>query len=118
MKKIYEIIQNNSGGNFIFSKEEGLGYYNFFIVNNKKELDIILDRLDIYFEGVRDGIDCSCCGDRWHLPVEISIEKFINSCKYLEINSYDENSFNTYHDINNFYLDINEVIKKHSELFI
>jgi hypothetical protein len=57
----YSYVQNNSGGNFI-------GKHRLIIIeastaeeaNNKALLT------DIYFDGVDDGIDCDCCGDRWY----------------------------------------------------
>ena len=24
------------------------------------------ERIGIYFNGIENGLDCSCCGDRWH----------------------------------------------------
>ena len=59
--------QNNSGGSFIVDHDAGIAHY--VIVEaashdeaNRRALDI-----GIYFNGADDdGMDCPCCGDRWH----------------------------------------------------
>lgn len=67
-KKLFRFRQNNSGGNFI--------------VNDTVDVNVVIEAesadqaneiatryLGIYFNGVDNERDCSCCGDRW-LPVE------------------------------------------------
>ena len=59
----YHYSQNNSGGSFDFDKETG-------ITNN-----VVIEAESAYLEDSRDeyigiyfggGVDCPCCGDRWH----------------------------------------------------
>jgi len=63
--KFYHFRQNNSGGQFHFKKDRGI------------TVNVIVEAVDaghansratstgLYFNGVHDGSDCSCCGDRW-----------------------------------------------------
>lgn len=77
MKKIkgYIYSQNNSGGSFdkvinsyeeekVFplrsSYGEHWGYISLGVIDRNYVPDIV------YFDGVKKGIDCSCCGDRWY----------------------------------------------------
>lgn len=51
--------QNNSGGRFI-------GEINIIIeADSAKEADEIAQENGVYFDGVDEGHDCECCGDRW-----------------------------------------------------
>jgi len=33
--------------------------------------------MGVYFDGVDKGMDCPCCGNRWHLPDKIDVEKIL-----------------------------------------
>lgn len=59
----YTYIQNNSGGSFEINDE--LKHFVIIEADNGKEADSIAEKVGIYFDGVENGIDCSCCGDRW-----------------------------------------------------
>jgi len=64
----YLFHQNNSGGVFTIDDEDGIGPRVWIEANS---LAAAIDRalaIGIYFDGVRDGIDCGCCGDRWSEP--------------------------------------------------
>jgi len=65
----YEYTQNNSGGNFVVNKE--LDHRVFIKAKNEKEANKKAEKLGIYFNGCHDGVDCSCCGDRWCSPSKI-----------------------------------------------
>tara|TARA_R110000824_G_scaffold13973_2_gene60077 strand:+ start:381 stop:707 length:327 start_codon:yes stop_codon:yes gene_type:complete len=59
---IYSFRQNNSGG-----------YYNqpakFVLVKDAHDSEHATEialAAGVYFNGVANGSDCSCCGDRWH----------------------------------------------------
>ena len=58
--------QNNSGG--VFDYDNNLTET--VIVEGTDYNDIIrrAGSLGIYFNGVDDGYDCECCGDRWYEP--------------------------------------------------
>jgi hypothetical protein len=61
MNKFYQFVQNNSGGTWA-------GDYYAYIIEAKdnNEADGIAESQKIYFDGVEEGIDCDCCGDRWN----------------------------------------------------
>jgi hypothetical protein len=64
----YEFNQNNSGGHFEFDEDDGITH---FVIIEADSLEDCLKRaafIGIYFDGCREGIDCSCCGDRWYEP--------------------------------------------------
>ena len=62
----YLYSQNNSGGSFI--ENEYLAHrvvieaHSIGMANGKAE------EIGIYFNGVDEGFDCACCGDRWCEP--------------------------------------------------
>lgn len=60
--------QNNSGGSFVTNKN--LCHRVCIEANNEKKAEEKAEELGIYFNGVDEGIDCPCCGDRWHIAEE------------------------------------------------
>ena len=62
--KFYEISQNNTGGSFITNDK--LCHRLFIEANSSTEADSIAEDLGCYWNGVAEGSDCSCCGDRWY----------------------------------------------------
>lgn len=56
--------QNNSGGNFV--SDDNLDIVVIVEETSPKAANKKALSLGIYFDGVRDGNDCSCCGDRWY----------------------------------------------------
>ena len=60
----YLFVQNNSGGVWDIDAEAGIGINVAFEANSEKEA-IEYAKDVIYFNGVEDGRDCPCCGDRW-----------------------------------------------------
>lgn len=58
----YEMHQNNSGGGF----DERLGYSLFIQADSAQEANALAIEQGVYFNGVRDGFDCPCCGNRGH----------------------------------------------------
>lgn len=75
IKEMYVYWQNNSGGYFkkirktykdnmliLPVKREGFssnGYVSLAVANKK-----VVPK-EVYFDGVEEGFDCPCCGDRW-----------------------------------------------------
>ena len=59
---IYTFNQNNSGGSYarpakhIIVKD----------ARDKHHATEIALKAGMYFDGVADGLDCDCCGDRWY----------------------------------------------------
>ena len=64
--KFYTFNQNNSGGFFKTSDTEGIGEYVIIEAIDSNHANDIAESIGIYFDGCRDGSDCSCCGDRWY----------------------------------------------------
>lgn len=59
----YTFTQHNSWGEWVF--DENLAHFTIVEANTKDEALEIAEKLGIYFNGVNQGIDCECCGDRW-----------------------------------------------------
>jgi hypothetical protein len=69
MKKetqFYEFDQNNSGGRFVV--DDKLCHVLLIEATNYKEAIQIAESLGCYWNGVQEGRDCRCCGDRWYPP--------------------------------------------------
>jgi hypothetical protein len=62
-------IQNNPGGKFIGPRTV--------VIEGNSYADILDSAEDygIYFDGVEEGTDCKCCGDRWNCPSESKMNK-------------------------------------------
>ena len=59
---IYNFDQNNSGGYYVKPAQ------NIIVKDARDEkhaIEIAL-KAGMYFNGVADGVDCDCCGDRWN----------------------------------------------------
>jgi hypothetical protein len=69
--KFYEFTQNNSGGSFVTS--ENLAYRLIIEAKSAEEANSIAEDLGCYFNGVDNGIDCRCCGDRWYESDEYDV---------------------------------------------
>ncbi len=100
----YLYDQNNPGG--FFHENEKLCRKVIIEADLESEANKKAESLGIYFNGVRDGIDRSCCGDRWYSPTEINfphigwdnevfqdITEYVNdlqkysSCAFMKINA-------------------------------
>lgn len=66
----YTFRQNNSGGDFVEMPEKGIGRYVIIEADDSFDASMLAEQVGLYFGGVSDGRDCSCCGDRWHMPYE------------------------------------------------
>lgn len=60
----YEFNQNNSGGSF--DEDENICHRLLIEAENVEQATKKALALGVYFNGVAEGCDCSCCGDRWH----------------------------------------------------
>lgn len=73
--------QNNSGGNFVIDDNIAIGPQVWIEADN---IDAAINKatsIGIYFNGVEDGQDCECCGDRWYVPYGDGEEK-VKTSKY------------------------------------
>ena len=64
--KYYIFDQNNSGGSFDIDPKEGIGPRVWVEATSYDHANDRAENIGIYFEGVQEGRDCPCCGDRWH----------------------------------------------------
>ena len=64
-KKFYTFHQNNTFGYWT----PDMPHYMVIEAYNEIEANIIAEENGIYFHGVSKGIDCECCGNRWH-PID------------------------------------------------
>lgn len=62
----YQFRQNNSGGSFDYDDRSGLSVNVYIEAGTADEANSRAEDLGIYFDGVDNGSDCSCCGDRWY----------------------------------------------------
>lgn len=69
--KFYVFSQNNSGGSFVV--DDKLCHRLFIEATDEGEAVRIAESMGVYFNGCAQGIDCSCCGDRWYYPDEITM---------------------------------------------
>jgi len=60
----YTFTQNNSGGHFI--RNANVDHYVIIEADNRLTAMERALNIGIYFNGVDEGIDCECCGDRWY----------------------------------------------------
>lgn len=73
--KWFYFDQNNSGGSFDHEPEDGIGYGLFIEATDLDHAIARAERIGLYFDGCRDGRDCSCCGDRWYQPYDDGTDK-------------------------------------------
>lgn len=63
--KWFHYRQNNSGGHFDYDPKEGISVNVYVEARDAKEADFRAEQIGIYFDGIENGMDCDCCGDRW-----------------------------------------------------
>ena len=68
----YEFSQNNSGGVFDIDDEKGIGPTVWIETDNAEHANKRALDIGLYFDGVAEGKDCGCCGDRWQEAYEDS----------------------------------------------
>jgi len=69
--RFYEYSQNNSGGSFVTNDK--LCHRLYIEAYSEEESDEIAEGLGCYWNGVEDGRDCECCGDRWYSGHSVDI---------------------------------------------
>lgn len=55
--------QNNSGGQFV--RDNDVDKHVIIEADDAMHADVRARDIGIYFDGVYEGLDCNCCGDRW-----------------------------------------------------
>lgn len=83
----YEFQQNNSGGVFVVN--DVLCHRLFIEANNADEAIHKAEELGCYWNGVEEGKDCPCCGDRWsrYFVEPVPLEKYAK--EGYEVSVYD-----------------------------
>lgn len=68
MTMFYTFSQNNSGGVFDYDPDRGICEYVIVEADSVKDAVRRAEDIGLYFNGVDEGLDCECCGDRWYEP--------------------------------------------------
>jgi len=68
----YNYDQNNSGG--YFEVNEKVCHRLFIEADSREEADVIAEGLGVYWDGIEKGLDCPCCGDRWHSASKVDLD--------------------------------------------
>jgi len=89
--KFYEFSQNNSGGSFTVTKD--LCHRLFIEAKSEDEAIDKAEQLGCYWNGCEEGMDCDCCGDRWH-----SSPNVINLTGYGKKGGYEVGIWSHYKD--------------------
>ena len=76
----YRFRQNNSGGSFI--EDDNVSIRVHIEANSAEEANQLAQTHGIYFDGVRDEIDCECCGDRWYEANESDGYEEVHTSEY------------------------------------
>jgi hypothetical protein len=74
--KFYEFSQNNSGGSF--ETDDKVCHRLFIEAESESQAESIAESFGCYWDGVRKGMDCSCCGDRWYSGSEVDLDNINN----------------------------------------
>ncbi len=85
MSKFYTFMQNNSGGHFSFDEKLGITHFVIIEGDSEEEAEDKAKCIGIYYDGVDDGLDCPCCGDRWYRPEDGADEPAIYGTKVLDV---------------------------------
>lgn len=95
--KFYLFDQNNSGGNF--DTDDKLCHRLLIEASSSEEATEIAEQLGCYWNGVDEGIDCECCGDRWRrCPEDVDLDEINTEWggygvrEYLHKNEDEENA--------------------------
>ncbi len=85
--KFYEFSQNNSGGGF--DTDDKLCHRLFIEADSNKEAISKAENLGCYWNGVDEGMDCECCGDRWYpSDHEVNLEEMNKRWKGYEVSEW------------------------------
>ena len=60
----YQYRQNNSGGSYQI--DDDVSILVLIEAPHSVDANAKAQHVGIYFNGCEDGLDCDCCGDRWH----------------------------------------------------
>lgn len=63
--RFFTFDQNNSYGKFVITEDPAIAPYMIFEAVSAADANLWASVYGLYFDGVADGRDCNCCGDRW-----------------------------------------------------
>lgn len=86
MKKFYTFYQSNPGGYFI--KNDKVAEYVIIQAESSYEANDKAEEIGIYFDGIKKGLDCECCNDRWYRVSEWEGKDSINMSDYMKNKAY------------------------------
>ena len=85
--KFYEFNQNNSGGGF--DVDDKVCHRLFIEATSLDEAISKAENLGCYWNGVDNGMDCECCGDRWYeSSSHVDLEEINKRWKGYEVSEY------------------------------
>lgn len=61
----FEFSQNHPYGSFDFDADAGISAHVIVEADSAEEANRRAEFIGLYFDGVAQGRDCGCCGDRW-----------------------------------------------------
>ena len=111
--KFYEFSQNNSGG--YFDVDEKICHRLFIEAESEGEAIKKAEIIGVYFDGVDNGMDCECCGDRWYGCSEVEFPHYSGADSVEEVAQFLADNYGwTTPDARIFYVDdsIKEVFIK------
>ena len=82
----FEYDQNNTGGSF--DVDDKLCHRLIIEAEDNGKADEIAENLGCYWDGVDNGMDCSCCGDRWYSGHELNFEEMNTRWNGYEISQW------------------------------
>ncbi len=95
----YKWDQNNSGGSFVVN--DRLTHRVVIEADTYKEAEEKAFDMGIYYNGCDMGMDCGCCGDRWHdgeevkLPSDYSMNDYNDPKNFMKVTGRKEIILNT-----------------------
>ena len=66
--RFYEFAQNNTYGRFVVDDATGVGHRVIIEATSQADAMARAEKIGLYFDGIVNGNDCPCCGDRWYKP--------------------------------------------------
>jgi len=94
----YNFDQNNSGGSFI--TDDKVCHQLYIEANSEEEAVNKAEQIGCYWNGVEDGIDCPCCGDRWSTYTDaIDLDKYREKGYQVEVYSHYQNAEKRWNDL-------------------
>lgn len=92
--KFFHYSQNNSGGNFEHDETKGIGHHVIIEAEDSNAADEKAENIGLYWDGVSQGLDCGCCGDRWYPTCDKGEDKPMIYDKDVSNGKYKDSWFN------------------------